>query len=79
MNETQCKECQKQDVYENLMDIDAVAERLNISPHTVRGLVWKRKISVIKIGSRVLVRHQDLEDFIRANLVQSCNDEGTKS
>ncbi len=71
MNEMQCKECQKQDVYESLLSIDTVADRLNISPHTVRGLVWKRKLSFIKIGARVLFRPQDLEDFIQANLVQS--------
>ncbi len=71
MNETQCKELQKHNGHESLLDIVAMAERLNISPHTVRGLVWKRKLSFIKIGARVLFRPQDLEDFIQANLVQS--------
>ena len=79
MNEPQFKNCQKQDGHENLLGIDTMAERLNISPHTVRGLVLKRKLSFIKIGARVLFRPLDLEDFIQANLIQSLTGHEDKS
>jgi excisionase family DNA binding protein len=71
MKQIRGKELQPHNINGHLLDIDEVAERLNISSHTVRGLVWKRKLSHIKIGARVLFRPQDLEDFIQSNLVQS--------
>ncbi len=55
----------------NLLDIDGAAERLNISPHTVRALVINRKLTFVKLGARVLFRSQDLEDFIKSRLVQA--------
>lgn len=55
----------------NLLDIDGAAQRLNISPHTVRALVINRKLTFVKLGARVLFRPQDLEDFIKSCLVQS--------
>jgi excisionase family DNA binding protein len=79
MKEIQCNKLKKYSGHENLLHIDAVAERLNISPHPVRGLVWKRKLSHIKIGTRVLFRPQDLEDFIQANLVKSFECDNDKS
>jgi excisionase family DNA binding protein len=79
MNKKISTEFQNHNVNGNLLDIDVVAERLHISPHTVRGLVWKRKINFIKIGARVLFRAQDVEDFIQANLVQSFKCEKGKS
>ena len=54
----------------NLLDIDGAAQRLNISPHTVRALVIHRKITFVKLGARVLFRPQDLENFIKSHLVQ---------
>jgi excisionase family DNA binding protein len=54
----------------NLLDIDGVAQRLNISPHTVRALVINRRITFVKLGARVLFRSQDLEDFIKSRLVK---------
>lgn len=55
----------------NLLDIDGAAQRLNISPHTVRSMVINRKITFVKVGARVLFRPQDLENFITSHLVQS--------
>jgi excisionase family DNA binding protein len=56
--------------YEPLLDINEAAEHLNISSHTVRALVRRRKITFVKLGSRVLLRLQDLEEFINSNLIQ---------
>ena len=43
---------------ENLITADAVAERLNISPSTVRGWVFLKKIPFVKfgLGKKSLVR-----------------------
>jgi excisionase family DNA binding protein len=54
---------------EPLLDINEVAEHLNISIHTVRALVRQRKITFVKLGARVLLRLQDLEEFINSNLI----------
>jgi excisionase family DNA binding protein len=55
---------------EPLLDIDEVAEHLNISSHTVRALVRQRKIAFVKLGARVLFRQQDLDQYILSHLVQ---------
>jgi excisionase family DNA binding protein len=55
---------------EPLLDINEAAEHLNISSHTVRALVRQRKITFVKLGARVLLRLQDLEEFINSNLIQ---------
>jgi excisionase family DNA binding protein len=55
--------------YESLLDIDAAAERLGLSGHTVRAMVRQRKIAFVRLGARVLFRPQDLADYIEAHLV----------
>lgn len=54
---------------ESLLDIDAAAERLGLSGHTVRAMVRGRKITFVRLGARVLFRPQDLTDYIEAHLV----------
>jgi excisionase family DNA binding protein len=55
---------------EPLLDINEAAEYLNLSSHTVRAIVRQRKITFVKLGARVLLRSQDLEEFINSNLIR---------
>ncbi len=53
-----------------LLDLDAAAARLNVSPRTVRALVSDGEIPVIRIGTGRGVRRFDpeaIEAFIRRN------------
>lgn len=54
---------------EPLLDINEAAEHLNISSHTVRALVRQRKITCVRLGSRLLFRLRDLTDYIEFHLV----------
>jgi len=68
MKELISKEVQPHNVNGHLLNIDEAAERLNISAHTVRALVRQRKITLVRLGTRILFRPEDLEDFIKSNL-----------
>lgn len=48
----------------NLLSLQQSAARLGISVHTVRKLIARGAIPRIKLGRRVLVDPQDLQDFI---------------
>ena len=53
-----------------LLDLDGAAERLNVSPRTVRALVADGEIPVVRIGTgRGVVRFESaaVEAFIRRN------------
>ncbi|MFZ5447050.1 MAG: helix-turn-helix domain-containing protein [Thermodesulfobacteriota bacterium] len=69
MKQNRSAKFQNPNVNAQLLNIDDAAERLNISSHTVRGLVRQRKITFVKLGARVLFRPQDLEEFIKSHLV----------
>jgi excisionase family DNA binding protein len=58
----------------NLLDVDEVARILNVSPSTVRGWVFERRIPFIKFGrgQRALVKFNPvvLNQWIEENSVQ---------
>jgi excisionase family DNA binding protein len=64
---------------EALLDIDAAAERLGLSGHTVRAMVRQRKIAFVRLGARILFRPQDLANYIESHLVHPLNSEDDKS
>jgi excisionase family DNA binding protein len=65
---------------EPLLDINEAAEILNISPFTVRAMVKLRVITFVKLGSRVLFRPQDLNDYVESHLVRpQADSRGTAS
>jgi len=49
-----------------LLDVDAAAANLGVSPATVRRLVRAGTLAYVRIGDRVLFRPQDLESFIES-------------
>jgi excisionase family DNA binding protein len=79
MSQLRSKENQTYNINGHLLNIDEAAERLNISAHTVRALVRQRKITLVRLGTRILFRPEDLEDFIKSNLVQPLRGEDDKS
>lgn len=52
------------DNYRKLKSVRESAGFLNISERKLRDLIAKRSIKVVRIGSRVLLRMADLEQYI---------------
>jgi excisionase family DNA binding protein len=56
-------------VCEQLLTIDAAAERLSTSPRFIRLLVAERKIEFVKVGRHVRISESALAAFIEAGRV----------
>jgi excisionase family DNA binding protein len=55
---------------EKLLNNDEAAKILGVSPHSMRGKVFRREIPFIKIGRRTLFDPADLRAIIEAGKVQ---------
>ncbi|OSI70854.1 helix-turn-helix domain-containing protein [Bradyrhizobium canariense] len=51
----------------NCLTVEGVAEYLGVAPLTVRRLIQRRKLKVLRIGRRVAVTPAALEKFILDN------------
>jgi len=47
-----------------LLDVTQAAHLLNLSPWTIRAIVRAGKLSLVRIGRRVLIEQSELERFI---------------
>jgi excisionase family DNA binding protein len=56
---------------EKLLSVKEAAERLGISPHTIRSWQFQRKLDFVQLGRRIGFRPEDLDSFIKRNLVQA--------
>lgn len=48
-----------------LMNVDESARYLGLQPSTVRRWVWERRFPVVKLGRRVLIRQEVLDELIK--------------
>ncbi len=53
-----------------LLDLRQSAKELNVSIHTVRAWTYQKRIPFVRLGRRVLLRRQDLEEFVNRNVVE---------
>jgi excisionase family DNA binding protein len=53
------------------MTVRESAEFLSVSPSTLYGWIWQRKIAFVKVGRAVRFDIADLEQFIQANRRQA--------
>ena len=57
-------------VVDSNLDLRRAADRLGVSPHTLRRwALYQRRLPFLRLGRRLLFRRQDLEGFELANLV----------
>ena len=67
-------------IKDNLMTIKETAERLALSPYTVKEMIRKREIEHVKINSRVSrVRASVLENFIKQRTIKTYEKKTTKT
>jgi excisionase family DNA binding protein len=52
-----------------LVSLEQAAKELSVSIHGLRRWVAERKISVVRLGRRVLIKRKDLDEFIEKNWV----------
>ena len=51
------------------MDVKAAAERLGVSPYTIRAWLRQRRLEYVKAGRRVLLSEGAIQRFIETNTV----------
>jgi excisionase family DNA binding protein len=49
---------------ERLLDVQAAAELLSVSPWTIRAYIRNGKINAVRIGRRVLLENEELQRLI---------------
>lgn len=59
---------------DRLLNVNEVAERCGVSVRCVRGWIFEKRITYIKLGRYVRVSESDLDAFIRAGRVEARND-----
>lgn len=55
----------------NLLTLQEGAAQLRLSVHTLRAWVFQKRIPFVRLGRRVLLRREDLENLIEKNLVEA--------
>lgn len=62
-----------------LLDINAAARVLGISPWTVRAYIAQGKLQPVRLGRRVLLQEQELERFVNAGKGDSASERGANN
>ncbi len=65
----------KNDSSKKLLDVNHAAERLGVSPFTVRAWLRQRRLEYVKLGRRVLVPEHAIRRFIEMNTVVARDEE----
>ncbi|MFQ5932972.1 MAG: helix-turn-helix domain-containing protein [Nitrospiraceae bacterium] len=52
-------------------DVEGTAERLGVSPHTVRAWIRQGRLPYYKLGRRLVVGAEDVEAFLSAHRIEA--------
>lgn len=55
----------------DLLNLEEAAKELRVSIHTMRGWSQKGRFPKVKLGRRVLIKREDLEEFVRRGEVKA--------
>ncbi len=56
---------------QELLNLKEGAKELKLSIHTLRAWVFQKRLPFVRLGRRVLLRREDLENLINENLVEA--------
>jgi excisionase family DNA binding protein len=56
---------------QELLNLKEGAQELRLSIHTLRAWVFQKRLPVVRLGRRVLLRREDLENLINKNFVEA--------
>ncbi len=56
---------------EKLLNVKEAAEKLNISPHTIRAWVFQKRLPYVRLGRRIGLKAEDIDSFITRNYIQA--------
>jgi len=54
----------------DLLNLEEASKELKVSIHTVRAWSYQGKFPIVKLGRRVLIKRQDIEEFIQKNTIK---------
>ena len=54
-----------------LLNVPEGAKELRVSKHTIRAWIYAKRIPHVRLGRRVLLRKEDLENFVNKNVVEA--------
>ncbi len=54
-----------------LLNLKEGAKELKLSVHTLRAWTYQKRIPFVRLGKRVLLRREDLEELVRKNVVEA--------
>lgn len=54
-----------------LLNLREGAKELKLSIHTLRAWIYQKRIPFVRLGRRVLLRREDLENFVNKNVVEA--------
>ena len=57
-----------------LLNMKEGAKELRISIHTLRSWCYQKRIPVVRLGRRVLLRREDLEELVNKHLIAAKDD-----
>lgn len=55
----------------DLLTLQEGADQLRLSIHTIRSWVFQKRIPYVRLGRRVLLRREDLDEFVNKNVVEA--------
>jgi len=61
-------------IMHELLSLKEGANQLRLSIHTLRAWVFQKRLPVVRLGRRVLLRREDLENLINKNFVEARKD-----
>ncbi len=54
-----------------LLDLREGAKELKLSIHTLRAWTYQKRIPFVRLGRRILLRREDLEELVKKNVVEA--------
>jgi excisionase family DNA binding protein len=55
----------------HLMSLPECSQEMKISIYTLRSWIYQKRIPIVKLGRRVLIKREDLEEFVNKSVIEA--------